>query len=315
MIPTGPVRAFPYSDYHDLNLDFLLEQIRLVLVDLEELKRRVKALEDWKIIIESDIVDIKATITLIQGDITIIKTRINNLEKDISEIGSVILTDDSGDISLTVNDEELSIDNVELLKDYLKRDNEEKPTHISTFLYGNGSSYLIPMTYSVSLTGENLDVHFYIDNDTYISTYYVHQNGNEFFIDKLADKTKNKNFCFELCFVPNNTDYYEVISEGDYTRKYILDLYNPILNPNKEELPSDAYVEETDYCDIVFRFFTDHEDYSEYFSDYVKCIDPDSVIGSGSLGYLEIITKDFPAGTDNIYFNVYVTKGNSETLM
>ena len=120
MIPTGPIRFFPYSDFHDLNLDWLMVQIRLVLVDLEELKRRVKALEDWKIIIEGDIVDIKATITLIQGDITIIKTRINNLEKDISEIGSVILTDDSSVISLTVNNEELSVDNVDLLKDYLK---------------------------------------------------------------------------------------------------------------------------------------------------------------------------------------------------
>lgn len=313
MIPTGPVRCFPYSDFHDLNLDWILEQIRLVLVDLEELKRRVKALEDWKVIIEGDIVDIKATITLIQGDITIIKTRINNLEKDISEIGSVILTDDSGVISLTVNNEELSVDNVDLLKDYLKRDNEEKPTHISTFLYGNGSSYLMPMTYSVSLSGP-LSVTFFIDNGDYISRYSVTQSSNTFNITKLSNIIKNKDFCFELRFVPNDTDYYEVISEGDYTRKYTLDLYDPIINPNREAIAEGLNIEETDYCDIVFRTFTDHEDYSEYFSDYVKCIDPDSIQGPGSLGYLEIITKDFPVNTDNIYFNVYVTKGNYETL-
>lgn len=37
---------FPYTDFHELNLDWVLEQITLMQQEIEELKARVQALED-----------------------------------------------------------------------------------------------------------------------------------------------------------------------------------------------------------------------------------------------------------------------------
>lgn len=81
MIPT---RNFPYTDYHDLNLDFLLRQFQVFEADLEELKRRVKALEDWRVdVVEPDLVTIKADIRDIKGDIISLGGRLTVVEGDI----------------------------------------------------------------------------------------------------------------------------------------------------------------------------------------------------------------------------------------
>ena len=37
---------FPYTDFHELNLDWVLEQITLMEQKIEELEARVQALED-----------------------------------------------------------------------------------------------------------------------------------------------------------------------------------------------------------------------------------------------------------------------------
>lgn len=86
-----PIRNFPYTDYHDLNLDFLLRQFQIFEADLEELKRRVKALEDWRVdIVEPDLITIKADIRDIKGDIISLGDRITNVEGDIVTINNTI---------------------------------------------------------------------------------------------------------------------------------------------------------------------------------------------------------------------------------
>ena len=76
-----PIRNFPYTDYHDLNLDFLLRQIQIFEADLEELKRRVKALEDWRIdIVEPDLLTIKGDIVNIKANIISLGDRITTVE-------------------------------------------------------------------------------------------------------------------------------------------------------------------------------------------------------------------------------------------
>lgn len=87
-----PIRNFPYSDYHDLNLDFLLKQFQQYELDIEELKRRVKALEDWREIIDPVINNLSSRVTTIEGNITNIFNRLGIVENDIVNIKSNIIT-------------------------------------------------------------------------------------------------------------------------------------------------------------------------------------------------------------------------------
>lgn len=81
-----PIRRYPYTDFHDLNLDYLLRQIAEFEEDLEALKRRVKNLEDWQIIIDGDITTIKGDIITIKNDILDIKGDIVTIQGDIVTI-------------------------------------------------------------------------------------------------------------------------------------------------------------------------------------------------------------------------------------
>ena len=86
-----PIRNFPYTDYHDLNLDFLLRQFQAYELDIEELKRRVKALEDWRTNeVDPDIHNIKLDIIDIKGDIVIIKNRLDIVEGNITTLSNNI---------------------------------------------------------------------------------------------------------------------------------------------------------------------------------------------------------------------------------
>ena len=88
MIPT---RQFCYTDYHDLNLDFLLRQFQAYELDIEELKRRVKALEDWRTNeVDPDIHNIKLDIIDIKGDVVNIKSRLNIVEGNITTLSNNI---------------------------------------------------------------------------------------------------------------------------------------------------------------------------------------------------------------------------------
>lgn len=101
-----PIRNFPYSDYHDLNLDYLLRKFAIFEVDLEDLKRRVKALEDWReiaeptianhetriISIENTIINLGNRLTIVEGDIVDIKGDIVNIKNDIVDIKGDIVT-------------------------------------------------------------------------------------------------------------------------------------------------------------------------------------------------------------------------------
>lgn len=75
-----PIRKYPYTDFHDLNLDWLLRQMNDVLADLEELKRRVKALEDWK-------VDVDIDITQLKSDMLDVRSRLTTAEGKITALG------------------------------------------------------------------------------------------------------------------------------------------------------------------------------------------------------------------------------------
>ena len=103
-----PIRRYPYTDFHDLNLDFLLRQFSQYEDDIDDLKKRVKILEDWRIIIDGDITTIKGDINTIKGDIITIKGDIVDIKGDITTIKGDIV-----DINITIGDHTTRIKDLE----------------------------------------------------------------------------------------------------------------------------------------------------------------------------------------------------------
>lgn len=116
-----PIRRYPYTDFHDLNLDFLLRQFSQYEDDIDDLKKRVKILEDWRIIIDGDITTIKGDITTIKGDIITIKGDIIDIKSDIVDIKGDIIT-----INQTLGDHTTKILN-------LTTDNRLIKSHLFSF--------------------------------------------------------------------------------------------------------------------------------------------------------------------------------------
>lgn len=85
-----PIRRYPYTDFHDLNLDFLLRQYSEYEDDIDDLKKRVKILEDWRTIIDGDITIMKGDIVTIKGDIVNIKGDITTIKGDIVTINTTL---------------------------------------------------------------------------------------------------------------------------------------------------------------------------------------------------------------------------------
>lgn len=109
-----PLHKYPYTDYHELNLDFILQEINNmyttidtkihevvdpVASDLEATKVRVTSLEELTSSLntrlttaEGNITNINNSINTIEGNINTINTYINTIYEDISSIFSSIST-------------------------------------------------------------------------------------------------------------------------------------------------------------------------------------------------------------------------------
>lgn len=103
-----PIRRYPYTDFHDLNLDFLLNQFSEYEAEIDDLKRRVKALEDWRIVIDGDIITIKGDIVTIKGDIVTINNTIDDHSRRLTTIeGDIVI------INRTIDDHSIRIEDLE----------------------------------------------------------------------------------------------------------------------------------------------------------------------------------------------------------
>ena len=78
---TYPTHGFPYTDYHDNNLDFLLSKYQGIVDDIDQLKSRVTSTE-------SDITALITRMTAAEGNITSLRSRMTTAEGNISSLTS-----------------------------------------------------------------------------------------------------------------------------------------------------------------------------------------------------------------------------------
>ena len=313
MIPT---RNFPYTDYHDLNLDWLLKHISEIDIDLEDLKRRIKILEDWRIVIDGDIITINNTIddhsrriANIEGDIITINNtiddhsrRITNIEGDITTIlnNSTTFYIDLDDITKvkagSLDGAVIDISDVSNFRSFVSKiggtispeigginyniyvvDEDENINTATMKISLDGDADII--VHKSNIIGNSLKTLNYYE-DTIIS-YIVNNNNITAFINVYKGSPVHGRIIDTLqqeSWIPSN--------DTEYPYKYILDrlVYSNLTV--------------SDEVRIYFEDFTDFKDYSDTMSQYVEIVNHTLVIYS----------KNIP--DKNIRLNIFVNYSN-----
>lgn len=296
-----PIRNFPYTDYHDLNLDFLLRQIQIFEADLEELKRRVKALEDWRIdVVEPDLITIKADIRDIKGDIISLGDRITTVEGDIVTINNTI--DVIAGNSKTFYIKLASDDTVASVKE------GDPNTGTVIDLTDNDAfdAFFNRSQSSLSSKGEINDRYFvspYDDNAYYEGKLYRSNTGIGIIIE-VNDTQHCTILRYSAGFRQSTHSTNVLISMIGY--RHIVQDYKLTSNswessgdatyPYKKRI-SMAYLNEGSQVDIYFRTLSDFETYSADFSEYIDV----------ETGWITIYSKT-PLAND-VWIKIIITGG------
>lgn len=93
---TYPTHSFPYTDFHDNNLDFLLSKYQAIVDDIDQLKSRVTSAE-------SDITSLTTRMTAAEGNISSLSSRMSTAEGNISSLSSRMSTAEGNITSNTNN--------------------------------------------------------------------------------------------------------------------------------------------------------------------------------------------------------------------
>lgn len=275
-----PIRNYPYTDYHDLNLDFLLRNWTIFQADLEELKRRVKALEDWREVAEPDINTLKSQMLIVIGDIANIKPRLTLVENEVSVLAGnckafYICVDPNAVITLREGDP-LTGSIIDLTD----------PDTLSAFVARLRSS--------LSSVGEINDRYFYyIDSaaDYYELTPSINQRGIEFTYNIVSFTNDNKRIT-RCCTLDPDTG---TISSKSYLGGISVFINNALLPSTSES----------------YRY--DDSEYPEY--PYQYDIISDKIFASSMVLCFPWRISDFEAISDNISEYVKVTNGKATLFL
>lgn len=293
-----PIRNFPYTDYHDLNLDFILRQFQQYEIDIDELKRRVKALEDWRIdVVEPDLVTIKADIRDIKGDIISLGDRITTNTSYINTLANNVKTyyiSVDHDQNITVR--EGNPDTGTIID--IKNDDNAKRSFINRFVSVlsdkgeiNDKVYMhTPEDLSYQYTECIIDVNTLSKNVNIYGRKVLDNAINEVNLSVpystsvvahwsyFGIRSSKKSFWLD-------TDYWQSSGDATYPYKYEVNAVGMSINDNSQ-------------IDVYFTSLSDFETYSSILSEYVE--------NNGNKAV--IYAKSIPA--NNIQVNIIVTGGN-----
>lgn len=286
-----PIRNYPYTDYHDLNLDFLLRNWAIFQADLEELKRRVKALEDWRETAEPDINTLKSQMLIVIGDIANIKSRLTLVENEVSVLAgnckSFYICEDPYSV-VTLREGDPLTGNIIDLTD---------PDTLSAFVSRLRSS--------LSSYGQINDRYFYykISAGTILELTVDNQLNNDEFIFKSVQIPVRKLLYSVTAYKINAVtgDITSIIGYGGGLNKLIGSV-SATNDPDDYVYDSSEYPEypykfiidspETNYNNEVRAHFwrsSDYEDFSDIVSGWIKVSN-----GSITLYFSEVPSRNIP---------------------
>lgn len=277
MIPT---RKFPYTDFHDLNLDWILEKFNSYELDFEDLKRRIKILEDWREVIDDwrEIIDI---------DITNIKSQITALEDDTLNI-YITTKNDPGIISIkigSIDSDDITID-ADFVNDIIRRIRNESEFGNNTI---NVYEYNARPTYEGHNNYRRLNIRINRVPGDHTKKYLLFETLERFYNTAYAfSGNRLSYFCFRIEYnIDDDEKATSIVSIShlyDSKQNCYVALYPKLLEiktTDNFEVTGDAdypyrlKVDDLDYTNetsvaVYFRNLNEFKTYSDIISEYVE---------------------------------------------
>lgn len=295
-----PIRNFPYSDYHDLNLDWLLRRIFQFEVDLEDLKRRVRRLEDWREEAEPVITDLVSRMLIVEGNITIINNRLTTVEGDIVDI--------RGDIVDIKNDIRTIINNSTSFYFYENDINTVRCDYLGGTTFTMDATSIVDFVHKIkgdpapSKGGLNYNV--YVISATRIvreAEIMINSTSDTDIRIQIVSRDITNTDDHRLTRIRYAKISYQLVYDN-YSSSFDYYFGYPVIKYSNVEIPASGWVSNDDptytYKNVIslnaltpncearayFRSLSDHEAYSDILSDYVE------------------VYEDIPNGTKLIFY-------------
>lgn len=260
MIPT---RKFPYTDFHDLNLDWLLERFNNYDLDLDDIRRRLTTLEEWKIVIDADIVNIHNDITNISDNAI---TYYVAFDDSASERTNFTLHKGSVDSPALPITPATALEFLE----YVQGEEAETGTNnVNVVFYGRNTEVFYTGSYYIDYNENvNLGIHFIC---TFENSTTIRKNTYEKFKISLNVNLVN----MTATFTSTSDFLYTMVSQKQTGTMYRSQFTNDSGNaeyPYKGLFANVLNMEEYDQITLYFKSLDDFTNYSNLFASYVEVV-------------------------------------------